>query len=390
MSRYRDLGRITKSLGERPPWLDQVPAREFLEELGIENVSEASLDEILFSCPFDGHSHGDERPSAYMNNGVKQMHKNTVWVCHGCGRNGNAIGFLSEFSGITRQRAKRELRERFAPGWHKPRGGSMRAELEIRRAQRVAAEADEHPEMPIIGWDAYKLFEVDWPSYENMQEYPAVAYMYERGFTTSDLMKWRIGYDFASDRIAIPVCDPDGELVGIKGRAWDSRVTMKYRVLGDTEKTIRRNGEVYGFEPYLKSQVVFGLHMWGPQPTYVWDEGEINVMSWWRFGVPALSTGSASMSDAQARLIREYADEIVVFVDNNKAGYNGTWGYVDKNDEYHPGAVAKLSPYVRVRVAEPHDDDANDMLKADQWWRARSLIHSAKPAWMLQSPVGAL
>jgi DNA primase len=59
-----------------------------------------------------------------MNTGAKQASKNTVWKCHGCGRSGNAISFVAEFQGISRQRATRELRERFAPGWHKPRGGS--------------------------------------------------------------------------------------------------------------------------------------------------------------------------------------------------------------------------------------------------------------------------
>ncbi len=389
MPRYRDLGRITKNLGERPPWLDQIPAREMLEELGIGKIIDSSIDELLFSCPFDGHAHGDERPSAYMNNGAKQLHMNTVWVCHGCGRAGNAIGFVAEFSGITRQRAKTELRQRYAPGWHKPRGGSMRAEWELRKAQKAAIEADRYPDIPILGWDAYKPFEVDWASMADVDE-PDAQYMFERGFTPSDLTTWRVGYDADSDRITIPVCDPDGELLGLKGRAWNPKMTVKYRVLGDTEKTIRYNGVVYGFEPYLKSEVVFGLHMWGPQQTYVWDEGEINVMSWWKFGIPAFSTGSASMSDAQARIIREFCDEVVVFVDDNKAGEYGTWGYTDKDGEYHPGAVARLSPHLRVRVAAVHEDDANDMLKADQWWKAWSLIHSAVPAWRLQAPVESL
>lgn len=385
MPQFRDLGRIAKSLGERPAWLDQVPAREMLEELEVERINDASFDELNFSCPFDGHDHGDNRPSAYMNTGAKNPHMNTVWVCHGCGRRGNAITFVAEFSGISRQRAMKELRDRFAPGWHKPRGGSMRAEFELRKAQKEAIAADEHPEIPVIGWDIYKEYEVDWYSLVDVEAEDA-QYMFERGFTPDELTRWRIGYDPDSDRITIPVCNPEGELIGVKGRAWNPKATMKYRVLGDTEKTIKRHGVQYEFEPYLKSQVVFGLHMFGPQPSYIWDEGEINVMSWERFGYAALSTGSASMSDAQARIIREFTDEVVVFVDNNKAGEHGTWGYTDKDGEYHPGAVAKLSPYVRVRVADPHDDDANDLLKARNWWRARSLIYSAKPAWRLQAP----
>jgi DNA primase len=383
----RDLHPLARNLGERPPWLDQIDAREMLEELGIEKVYDANVDELNFSCPFDGHSHGDERPSAYMNNGAKAPYKNTAWKCWGCGRAGNAISFVAEFSGISRSRATRELRERFAPGWHKPRGGSMRAELELRRQTAKQIEEDSYPEIPVLPWSAYEPFEVDWPSYED-QDGADVQYMYGRGFTTSDLEHWRIGFDHHSDRITIPVCTPEGDLVGLKGRAWSKAAKMKYIILGDTEKTKRRHGTVYGFAPYLKSEVVFGLDKWGEQGTYVWDEGEINVMSWWKMNVPAFATGSAHMSDAQARIIREFADEVVMFIDPDLAGKTGIWGYTDKDDEYHPGAVEKLSPFVRVRIAAPHDKDANDLLVAGRVNHARKLIREAKLHWRLQAPVG--
>jgi hypothetical protein len=385
----RDLHPLAKNLGERPPWLDQIDTREMLEELDVGRIYESSMDEFLFSCPFDGHSHGDERPSAYMNNGAKVAGKNTVWKCHGCGRSGNAISFVAEFQGISRQRATRELRERFAPGWHKPRGGSMRSEFELRKERAKELEEEKYPEIPILGWDAYTRFDVDWESYESV-EGADVQYMYGRGFETSDLIFWRIGFDHSSDRITIPVCTPDGELVGIKGRAWSKPTRMKYRILGDTERTIRHDGIVYGFAPYLKSQVVFGIEKWGEQRTYVWDEGEINVMSWWKMGVPAFATGSAHMSDAQARIIREYADEVVIFLDPDTAGETGIWGYVDKDGEYHPGAVEKLSPYMRVRIAAPHTHDANDLLVRRRTNRARRLLREAKPSWRLQAPEAAL
>ena len=360
-----------------------------LEELDVGRIYEAGIDELLFSCPFEGHSHGDERPSAYMNNGVKQASKNTVWKCHGCGRSGNAISFVSEYSGISRSRATRELRDRFAPGWHKPRGGSMRAEFELRKQTAKELEDDKYPEITILPWDTYKRFEVSWPDYEEIDK-PDVQYMYGRGFSTADLMEWRIGYDHASDRITIPVCTPDGQLVGVKGRAWSKQTRVKYRILGDTERTIRRHGIEYYFAPYLKSQVVFGIEKWGEQRVYVWDEGEINVMSWRKMGIPAFATGSAHMSDAQARIIRDYADEVVIFLDPDKAGKTGIWGYIDKDDEYHPGAVEKLGPHVRVRVAAEHDQDANDLLVSGRVSHARRLIRDAVLAWKLQAPVTAL
>ena len=165
---------------------------------------------------------------------------------------------------------------------------------------------------------------------------------------------------------------------------------MKYIILGDTEKTVRRRGVEYYFAPYQKSQVVFGIDKWGEQDTYVWDEGEINVMSWWKMGIPAFATGSAHMSDAQAKIIRDYADEIVIFLDPDKAGKTGMWGYTDKDDEYHPGAIEKLGPHVRVRVAAEHDQDANDLLVARRVNHARRLIRDAVPHWRLQAPDLAL
>jgi DNA primase len=390
----RDLGPIVRRLSrksERPAWLDQVPAREMLEELGIDKITDASIDEMLFSCPFDGHAHGDIRPSAYMNNGAKNPHLNTVWKCHGCGRAGNAISFVAEFSEISRQRASRELRERYAPGWHKPRGGSMAAEWELRKASRAAIELDEHPEIVILDDTYYERFDVDWAHYhDNYIDNADVAYMFDRGFEVADLEEWRIGYDYESQRITIPVCTPDGKLLGFKGRAWDNDAKMKYRILGDTEKTIRRHGAVYGFAPYLKSQVVFGLDKCGEQDMLVWDEGEINVMSWRKMGVNAFATGSAAMSDAQAKIIRDFCDEVVMFVDPNMAGEHGMWGYEDNDGEWHPGAVEKLSPHVRVRIAAPHAQDANDLLRTGRVRQARRLVRDARPHWRVKAPIALL
>ena len=382
----RDLHPLAKNLGERPPWLDTIDTKDMLEELGVGKIYKSSMDEFLFSCPFDGHAHGDERPSAYMNNGAKVPGKNTVWKCHGCGRAGNAISFVAEHEGISRQRATRELRERFAPGWHKPRGGSMRAEFDLRKKNAIALYEDEHPEIVTLPWDTYKRFEVNWEDFEDVDK-PDAQYMFDRGFTSADLMEWKIGFDHASDRITIPVTTPEGQLLGVKGRAWSERVRMKYRILGDTERTIRRNGIEYYFAPYLKSQVVFGIDKWGEQNTYVWDEGEINVISWWKMNVPAFATGSAHLSDAQAKIIRDYADEVVMFVDPDSAGETGMWGYTDKDDVYHPGAVEKLGPYMRIRIAAPHTKDANDLLVARRVNYARRLIRQAKPHWRLQAPV---
>src|SRR6185436_16661352 len=93
----------------------------FLERQGVNNVEERG-DEVAYSCPFDGHSHGDSNPSA-------TMHKeSTGFFCFGCGKQGNAITFLAELEGIPPHRAKRYIREEFNAPKHFE--GPVRDEVE--------------------------------------------------------------------------------------------------------------------------------------------------------------------------------------------------------------------------------------------------------------------
>jgi hypothetical protein len=149
--------------------------------------------------------------------------------------------------------------------------------------------------------------------------------------------------------------------------------------LGDKPDKRKR----YGFQHYEKSLVVFGIHKWGEQQSYVFCEGEIDVMSFWKMGIPALCTGSAHMSEAQAKIIRQYADEVVLFLDNDNAGSNGVWGYESKDGEHHPGIVELLEPFMRVKVVGEHKFDANDYLRKGKVGRVRKLIDQADPSYVL-------
>src|SRR3954466_16372698 len=112
--------RLEEAVERNPEWLRHVDITEFLEALDIANIFQAKSDEIAFSCPFPGHSHGDERPSAYMNTGEKDWRKATKWTCFGCKRSGNAITFLAEHEHINRMLASARIKERFAPGFTAP------------------------------------------------------------------------------------------------------------------------------------------------------------------------------------------------------------------------------------------------------------------------------
>lgn len=361
---------------------------DFLEHLEIANISQATADEVQFSCPFPGHLHGDESPSAYMNDGTKNSRLTTAWKCHGCGRQGNAISFLADHEHISRTRAQRWLKEHYAPGFASPKGG-ISTEFDERQKRR-ADEAEKPPEgMPRgvakLDWEMYhKRFGVEWGHMaEEYGDEPDVGYMLRRGFTPAMLEEWAIGYDYDSGRLTIPVCDPQGNLVGIKGRAWREGHKPKYLILGDTSKSIAKRGEVYGFKPYDKSMIVFGIDRWGEQESYVYDEGEINAMSFWRLGMPAIAGGS-SLSDVQARIIREYANEVVLFLDNDAAGSHGIWGWDDDEGDHHPGAVEKLEPFIRVRIVKRHPLDANALMQRGRFDRIRELVGTAKRSFVVK------
>ena len=353
-------------------WLRDVNVIDLLENFDIANIDKATADEVIFSCPFPGHTHGDERPSAYMNDGSKNPELTTLWKCHGCGRSGNAVGFVSEYMNVSRQQARLWLKQHYAPGYRAPRYGSIAREFEERyKLSQQRASFDPVPALPS---ETLMRFDVDWGYYaEEHGDQPDVAYMLDRGFTPAVLDEWGIGYDFDSRRLTIPVCDADNNLVGFKARAWESDVRPKYLILGD-----RRRLRGYGFLPYDKSRIVFGLNVCGEQQRLVLVEGEIDVMSLWVMDIPAVCTGGASMSDEQALLIRQHCDELVIFLDSNTAGHNATWGYVKADGEETPGIVERLESHIDIRIVCHHRYDPNDYLVRGERERVRHLIDTAK------------
>lgn len=313
-----------------------------------------------------------------MNNGSVTPERTTRWKCFGCGRDGNAVDFYAEFYNVTKQQARSDLRQIYAPGFIAPRFGSIGKEFEARYKQIKQGTVTT---VPTLDPEVAKRFDVDWGYYaEEHRDSPDVAYMLDRGFTPATLDDWGIGFDKSSERITIPVCDEKGNLVGFRGRAWKPNARPKYLVLGDKWERKR-----YGFPTYDKNLVVFGLHRWADSETQslVLVEGEIDAISLDVMGIPAISLCGSSMSEAQAKLIRQYCDEIVLFFDTDKAGKNAVYG-IDKQDgEHRPGIVEMLEPFIRVKVVGRHRFDANDYLVRGEVDRCRDLVAGATSSYAL-------
>jgi len=350
----RATGSILATMADLASHID---AMDMLEKLQIQNVHRASGGaELNYSCPFAGHLHGDEDPSAYMNA------ETTAWHCHGCKESGsNAVPFVAKVLNITFAQARAFLEEAYGVAFDEPDGGSMAAETERRFAPV--------PELPKLTPPDFKCVDDYAAALYSDAGTDAFEYARARGFMPDTLTDWCAGYDVLSRRLTIPVFDLDGELIGFKGRALDDHRKPKYLILGDRGKTAR-----YGYQPYEASQVVFGLDRARDQDVIVLCEGELDVLALSQAGVPRpVSIGMSYLSDEHASLIVSEARHVVVFFDDDKAGKQGVDGSVAASGRRRPGIVAKLEPHIMVSVVDSHDGDPASMDPSD----ALALIDSA-------------
>src|ERR1700690_3943083 len=190
-----------------------------MKKISHQNISESS-GEISFSCPSSDHFHGDRSPSARMNI------RTTAFICHGCGRRGNAITFLSWHKSLPETVARRLLQERYGGGEIMPGVGNLEDMVKRIMSPEIVEEEKRIP--PDESW--LEKFEVDWSS-SPKKDYS--YYMFDRYFDSWALESWQIGYDEISDRITIPIRDHLGNLVGFKGRHWREGVEPRYMILGD-------------------------------------------------------------------------------------------------------------------------------------------------------------
>jgi hypothetical protein len=329
----------------------EVDADDLLDLLGGENIHDVGNDEVGFSCFYEaGHSHGDQNPSAHLNREA------LVWRCKGCGRSGNLVELvrLALPHGTTFPEALAWLREHFGEVLRKPRGGSLAADLE-RRLKKVAPAA---PRLPIegetIGPDG--IFYMDWRS-----DHEAAVYMRGRGFAPEVLEDWGFGYDTWTRRIAIPIRNEDGSLVGFKGRAL-GKTDLKYLLLGDTEGRELRYGDGYGFDMHDAKAVLFGLDRAKGSNRLVVCEGELDAVACHAAGVTnAVSTGTKSITKQQLWLIRAHASSLVIFYDSDEAGQDAVYGFVDDEAKWHEGLIEKISCYLRLFICDDHEGDAASM-----------------------------
>ena len=267
-----------------------------------------------------------------------------IWQCFGCGASGNLIEFAARMEGL-----KPDNPDDFRKAallLHKTFGGRDGGEREkpkaIPKEERLERSAEEDLEGdPSVVVNAPLDFELQ----RLEQDHP---YLRERGFTLETIKAFGLGYchrGLMKGRIAIPLHDKQGALIGYAGRIVDDEAigkdTPRYLFPGSRERNgtrqeLRKSAFLYnGFRVGNPSQLVVVESF-----TAVWWLTQAGITN-----VVALM--GASCSDTQAELLRDLVPEdgsIWLLPDGDKAG-----------ERMAEETLVMLAPYRFVRWVKIED-----------------------------------
>lgn len=284
-------------------WID---FKELREQLDFQAVLKHYAVELRIKgkqhqgfCPLPTHS-GQHRSPSFSANLERK-----VWQCFGCGAKGNLLDFAVRMEGLDPENGEHvrkvalELQERFLDN-KQQNEGTTRKKPETPPAPSAdkdvgaAAPADSRPRK-VNAPLAFELKELD----------ATHPYLTDRGFTAETIAHFGLGYcnrGLMKGRIAIPLQDGGGALIGYAGRLVDeSQVGAdhpKYRFPSERE----HEGTVFEFH---KSLFVYNGHrLQRPVDDLVVVEGFPSVWWLWQHGFRSMvALMGAACSDTQATLI---------------------------------------------------------------------------------------
>jgi len=309
-------------------------------------------------CPF----HKEKSPSFNVN-----PHKQ-IFHCFGCHKGGDVFTFVKEYENIGFMDAVRRLAERAkiplefenTPGAQESRHLKdqlldIHEHLTARWQNCLANEAAgqlarDYLAKRGVSADAIKLFRigaapelwddtVNWAKSKNFDP----ATVEQAGLIIKKEETGRY-YDRFRGRLMFPICDEQGRVVGFSGR-----------VLAGDEKTAK-----YVNSPetpiFTKSKIFFGLDK---SKRAILDagcaiicEGQLDLIACFTNGVQNIvAPQGTAFTEQHARILKRYANEVVLCFDSDNAGQNAAVRALDH----------LLASGLAVRVAvvpAPHDPDS--------------------------------
>jgi DNA primase len=327
-------------------------------------------------CPF----HKEKTPSFNVNPQKQIFH------CFGCHKGGDVFTFVKEYENIGFMDAVRRLAER--------------AKIPLEFENTPGAQESRHLKDQLL--DIHEQLTQRWQNCLANEAAGQLArdYLAKRGVSAEAIKLFRIGaapecwddtvnwarskkfdlatvekagliirkeetenyYDRFRGRLMFPICDEQGRVVGFSGR-----------VLSGDEKTAK-----YVNSPetpiFTKSKIFFGLDK---SKRAILDagfaiicEGQLDLIACFTNGVQNIvAPQGTAFTEQHARILKRYANEVVLCFDSDNAGQNATVRALDH----------LLASGLAVRVAvvpAPHDPDS--FIKASGGGAFSELIKNAE------------
>ena len=329
-------------------------------------------------CPF----HKEKTPSFTVNDDRQIFH------CFGCGAGGDVFRFVMDYEKVDFISAVELLGDRvgvevkFEAGQREQRGDRDRL-LQLNReaagyyhrvlmqgkegaaARRYAAER-ELPE------ELLRLFQVGYApdEWEGL-----LSRATEKGYTAEDLAQAGLvvpseraakksHYDRFRGRLMFPICDTMGRVIGFSGRVMN-RAEKGAKYVNSPETAIFKKSKVlFAFDKARKS--IVDLRQ------VVLVEGQIDAMRAHQVGLThVVASQGTALTEEHARLIKRYADEVILVFDADAAGAKAA----------QSSAEIFIAQELAVRVATlPEKEDPDSLIRSQGVEAMQSLLDEAVDA----------
>ena len=275
-------------------------------------------------CPF----HSEKTPSCTV------YPENQSFYCYGCGAGGDVITFAMKIENLSYIEAVKFLADRAGMQMPDDEKGSQIARIKARvlEINRIAARYfyDTLTRSP-LGEKGRRYFAErqllpatinkyglgyapdDWHGLQN--------YMRSKGYTDDELitanlcMRSQNGnvFDFFRDRVMFPIIDLRGNVIAFGGRIIDGS-GPKYLNSSDTP-VFKKSRNLFSLNFAKKSE----------EKRLILAEGYMDVISINQAGFEnVVATLGTALTQEQARLMKQYADEIIISYDSDGAGQAAT------------------------------------------------------------------
>ena len=281
----------------------------------------------LGNCPF----HNEKSPS-FTVSPSKEIYK-----CFGCGKSGNAVGFLMEHEKYSYVEALKWLAKKYNIDVEE-----TELSPEVKQQQQVAES------LFIINNFAQKHFTHNLFSTEEGNDV-ALSYLKQRGFREEILRKFQVGYNLdqrddltrqalkdqynieylqksglVSVRNDVPVDNYRGRIIFPVHNTSGKIIGFGARVIKTTDRAPKYINTPEN-ELYVKSKLLYGTYF-ARQSIDKLDEcllveGYTDVVSLHQAGIEnVVASGGTSLTIDQLRLIRKYTNNLTIIYDGDSAG----------------------------------------------------------------------